>query len=359
MASIDLGRVVGETGATGARGAKGATGATGATGPNQITTSTTTTLNGILRGNYGSGNKVGVELEESAPAQGSTRIVRSGGIYNALQLKINPNLIDNWYFVGGGSQLAAGKWPINHRGQTIYQGAVWGIDRWLCNGTYSKMQLASDGLIVSGIPNEGEPQAGYVQQLVDWEPLKGKQVTFSVLYKYDGALALATKTGTVPTAPPAESYTSVAVVTNLVTNGAGCGFYVHANGYAYAQVGAAAGSTLKVIAVKLELGNQQTLAQQTNNVWSQIDAPDYDEQLLKCYTNKASAKTGTSKENTAYRDVVTGTITAAGNPLFRCYQEDGTAYQLVFNTSNNRLSMQMSSNGGESFTTVAQFAPIS
>ena len=46
---------------------------------------------------------------------------------------VNRNLLDNWYFVGGGSQLGDGVFPINQRGQTTFNGNWYGIDRWKAN----------------------------------------------------------------------------------------------------------------------------------------------------------------------------------------------------------------------------------
>lgn len=42
----------------------------------------------------------------------------------------NRNLLDNAYFVGGGSQLGDGHFPINQRGQTQYTGGGVQLDRW-------------------------------------------------------------------------------------------------------------------------------------------------------------------------------------------------------------------------------------
>lgn len=49
----------------------------------------------------------------------------------AYILTHNENLLDNWYFVGGGSQQGGGQFPINQRGQTSYSGTNQNaIDRW-------------------------------------------------------------------------------------------------------------------------------------------------------------------------------------------------------------------------------------
>lgn len=61
----------------------------------------------------------------------------------------NPNLLDNWYFVGGGSQLGDGVFPINQRGLTSY-GAGQTIDRWkLSSG--GTLVFTNDGISINGL----------------------------------------------------------------------------------------------------------------------------------------------------------------------------------------------------------------
>lgn len=270
---------------------------------------------------------------------------------------VNPNLLDNWLFAGGGSQQEVGAsgptFPINHRQQTMYTGTEWIIDRWRGTSVNSKIQLDPDGILIYGTPQNDEPQPGYMMQFVEWEALKGQTVTFSILYKESGAYVLKTKTGICPTAPPATSYTPVCYLTDLVSHGAGCGFYVHSNGTAYAQVGVAAGYSLKVVAVKLELGSMQTLARVNNEVYSLIDAPNYQDQQLRCLTSKAA-----KAENSAYRNAVVGTVSATGAPYLRWYQDDGTAYQFVVDSANGRLQVQTSTDGGANWTTMFRYDPV-
>ena len=83
----------------------------------------------------------------------------------------NRNLLDNWYFVGGGSQLGDGVFPINQRGQTSYSGALC-IDRWHADDTVT---------IYSGYINTGN---GTMYQVCDTgkiTPLLGEAVTASLM----------------------------------------------------------------------------------------------------------------------------------------------------------------------------------
>ena len=64
------------------------------------------------------------------------------------------NLLDNAYFVGGGSQLGDGVFPINQRGQTSYSSYQVTIDRWTLFG--GSVVLAADGITVTSSPDFGQ-----------------------------------------------------------------------------------------------------------------------------------------------------------------------------------------------------------
>ena len=79
-------------------------------------------------------------LTEAEAAQARANI-RAGGS--------NPNLLDNAYFVGGGSQLGDGVFPINQRGLLNY-GAGYTIDRWkLSSG--GTLVFTNDGISIDGL----------------------------------------------------------------------------------------------------------------------------------------------------------------------------------------------------------------
>lgn len=146
------------------------------------------------------------------------------------EIACNPNLLDNWYFVGGGSQQGGGQFPINQRGQTSYPNAGYTLDRWkLTSGSVS---LASGGITLSGTLTQIREQ-----------PV-GRPVTASALLS-DGTMIT----------PAYNDSTKTFTLT-------------------------ASGQT--VIAVKLELGSEQTLAHQENGVWVLNELPDYQQTLLDC-----------------------------------------------------------------------------
>ena len=61
----------------------------------------------------------------------------------------NENLLDNCFFVGGGSQLGYGTFPINQKGLTSYTGSGRMIDRWVAQNNAGTMTLTADGLVFS------------------------------------------------------------------------------------------------------------------------------------------------------------------------------------------------------------------
>lgn len=66
----------------------------------------------------------------------------------------NDNLLDNAYFVGGGSQLGNGVFPINQREQTSYSSYQVTIDRWTLFG--GSVVLEADGITVTSSPDFGQ-----------------------------------------------------------------------------------------------------------------------------------------------------------------------------------------------------------
>lgn len=193
------------------------------------------------------------------------------------------NLLDNWYFAGGGSQQGNSQFPINSRGLTTYPEGTnnsYCIDRWKTNGTTTEVSVQSDGILVTGVDG-----SGVINQRVHHLEIYGQTVTYSILYKDgNGVLQLASGTGTVPSSA-VSSATTVVSLTSQIPNGALCGLFINSSNVCYAQFGNTTGNSLKVVAAKLELGSVQTLAHQENGTWVLNEAPDYEEELLECQTN--------------------------------------------------------------------------
>ena len=167
----------------------------------------------------------------------------------------NPNLLINWYLGN----------PVNQRGQTRYEGAntVYGVDRWRIFGTDAFLTVMPGS--IKGI--------GYINQPVDNSNLfEGMQLTLSALL----------------------SDNTFGSKTFRMNKGMENPFAINSNGYlVYAEWQNAnefftanwytPSEAVGLVAIKLELGSQQTLAHQdANGAWVLNEIPDYAEQLLKC-----------------------------------------------------------------------------
>lgn len=292
MATLDLGSVVGpqgpqgpqgDTGPQGIQGPKGDTGDTGpqgpagpqgpqgVAGPNSISNATATSLTGILRGN-------GATVD-TLPDDSFTPNVGKG-----------VNLLHNWYFVGGGSQQGGEQFPINQRGQTSYSGNEYAIDRWRTN--YSsvvsftttvnddRLSFVKTGNSVARFrqPIAGKFKAGTTFTLSMLAKIDYDDANYRVSMRLSKGTALISGSGLKLTA--SNSYQLYTVTCTLPEDISDLWFEAFWTDLAE--------FTGDIQAVKLELGNQQTLARQVNGQWVLNDLPpDYGEELQKCITSVA------------------------------------------------------------------------
>lgn len=198
-------------------------------------------------------------------------------IDDTIDYVTNPNLLDNWYFVN----------PVNQRGSTSYPtGGVYTVDRWKSIYTRTAVELTSLGVKLSTTTSD----TGYFQQYLE-NPAQyyGRQITISVLI--DGT-DLITNTAVIPTSKPTAS-TKICGLS--IRSATACGLYLSASGGLTAQFAVLSGSSYTITAVKLELGEQQTLAHQdASGNWVLNEIPDYGEQLARCQRHQyVIAYTGT------------------------------------------------------------------
>ena len=191
------------------------------------------------------------EFPDGASVEAALLRAKSGGaIDTALQKKVNPNLLDNWYFGN----------PVNQRGVTSGT-AGWNeyfLDRWqgycIYDVTKGYLEVGSSSYLLQRIENGGSIPY---------------PVTFSILFR-DGTFGYQT----------------------VYADG---GFELigeNIKGFADSQIHGEnpyisynnnSGSTVGIIAVKLELGTVQTLAHQdANGNWVLNEIPNYGEQLRRC-----------------------------------------------------------------------------
>ena len=170
----------------------------------------------------------------------------------------NPNLLDSWYFAN----------PVNHRGQTSYIGAGYGIDRWKSSNSNLAVNLTGDGIVLSS-----GSAAGYLAQYFDGGiPIEDSYTISALVSAISG------------TAYFQAVYSDGAYGTPLKL-ASGCNAITVSAAKTISRVlfQVNSGSSVTVNSAKLELGSQQTLAHQdsTGN-WVLNEIPDYGEQLARC-----------------------------------------------------------------------------
>lgn len=209
-------------------------------------------------------------------SQGGTGATTAQTALAALGAGVRPNLLDNAYFVGGGSQQGSGQLPINQKGKTSYADSVYAytIDRWKASSALSAL-LDDDYVQISAAGTTGWFEQFNVD-LID--KLAGKTVTISALL-YDGTLLSAS--GTLPETEPSGN----TLVASAFSDGLnGIRFYRRPNDLDF-QFQVETGSQLQPVAAKLEEGEGQTLAyQDSTGAFHLLPQPesDYATQLLRC-----------------------------------------------------------------------------
>lgn len=181
------------------------------------------------------------------------------------------NLLDNWYFVGGGSQQGGGQFPINQRGELRYTGSGYGIDRYTIAGASSVIEVAKEGIYFTPT-NVSNGIRYYVE---DISSVAGKEVTVSWLLgaSNDVAVRAGFNDGTLHYGE--YGYSGIISVTYTVSDSSDTFF-------AFIQCKEVK-KTPALIAAKLEIGSTQTLAYKDDGGnWQLFETPDYAEELAKC-----------------------------------------------------------------------------
>ena len=190
----------------------------------------------------------------------------------------NENLLDNWYFVGGGSQQGGGQFPINQKGQTSYARAVYGIDRWKNVSSTTTIQLLSFGLQIS---NTSDIEGGLMQYLES--NFSGKKVTLSLLIsQITGSVKLWARNnstwGTYGNTADANSPGLLSLTADITDYSSGnLVFYLDFSSSSSSQ------NSVTITAAKLELGTRSTLARLVDGEWVLNDPPpNFQQELAKC-----------------------------------------------------------------------------
>lgn len=166
---------------------------------------------------------------------------------------INPNLLDNWYF---------GR-PVNQRGQTEYTTTGYTVDRW-------KLDVGGAVTLEDGCICLKKSGTYWGEYFADFDQFIGMTLTGSVLLS-DGTL----RTGSFVyngSVNQAQTFFSSEL-----------GFYIQklSNSQTQCEINSLV-DNVKIKAIKLELGDTQTLAHKENEKWVLNEIPDFGEQLRRC-----------------------------------------------------------------------------
>jgi hypothetical protein len=202
------------------------------------------------------------------PTAESTALITSGAVKAAMDEKVpvygmGENLLRNAYFLN----------PVNQRGQDSYtfSSGDYSIDGWkLYRGT---MSVTANGLVWQWDGNSS--YSPFHQNVDGYDRLIGQTVTISVLLG-DGTLYKDTFV-----VPSTGIYTS--------SQYGQIRFYATASSKAIEIGKVLTTSTITLVAAKLELGSEQTLAHLENSSWVLNEFPNYEEELIKCQTSTADS----------------------------------------------------------------------
>ena len=237
---------------------------------------------------YGTAN--GVAATPKAVADARDSCVPTAGL--------GENLLDNAYFMQ--TQTRGGQLPINQRGGSTWSSSsAYTIDRWAIFDGSGTVTLGSDGITVAG--SGGDLRWG--TQIPVWK-IVGRQITVSALVKSvtgtvgiglgESAGNITNNWGLASTPGLSLAFTpGLCTATVLVTASPHDLSYL-ANFLIRAEDGASA----VIQAIKVEYGGRQTLAHQYNGNWVLNETPNYDIELIKCQTNKATPATDTYANKT-------------------------------------------------------------
>ena len=202
-------------------------------------------------------------------------------LYN-IGAGVRPNLLDNWYFAGGGT---TGTFPINQRGQTSYAvDSEYSIDRWRMENYQSVLTLTLQPDCIKLQKTIGSYNPG-VYQILSNQELVGKTATISVIYRGTGLSNMRISAPGLANGYIFQDSAEWTLTSSTYTIAAGAVGNISNQVFVGFQVMQATQTTdyLEVLAIKLELGENQTLAyQDANGNWNLFVTPKYGNELYEC-----------------------------------------------------------------------------
>ena len=196
-------------------------------------------------------------INAPAPYEAGDNIAITGRVITTKAFPCNPNLLDNWYFGN----------PVNQRGQTSWNTEGYHLDRWFQEGA-GNGHVGSGGYTFPG----STPTIQKIEKET-YEVYRGNTFTISALLSTNelifGTGVWTDNSGVIAKKDDNSIYVQTAV-------------FPAGNSYQACRIYSNTGADNTILAVKLELGSQQTLAHQENGKWVLNEIPDYGEQLRRC-----------------------------------------------------------------------------
>ena len=206
---------------------------------------------------------------------GSNSVTYDGHAPKSIDIPVgcNANLLRNGTFADG--------CIVNQRGKTSYAGTGYGVDMWYTTGATLSVDVTAEG--VKLYKNDASANPAWAQAL-ETDAAVGQTVTVSMLYKGNGDCASlrVAQSGGIVTLANVSDWTLVQKTFTLEKWSVGT-LQDRAIVAIQCFENMAANQGLYVKAVKLELGEQQTLAHQNGDgAWVLNELPDYGGELLRC-----------------------------------------------------------------------------
>lgn len=205
---------------------------------------------------------------------GSNSVTYDGSTAKSIDIPVvrNANLLRNGTFADG--------CIVNQRGKTSYAGTGYGVDMWYTTGATLSVDVTAEG--VKLYKNAASANPAWAQAL-ETDAAVGQTVTVSMLYKGngEGASLRVAQSGGIVTLSNVSDWTLVQNTFTLEKWSVGT-LQDRAIVAIQCFENMAANQGLYIKAIKLELGEQQTLAHQENGAWVLNELPDYGGELLRC-----------------------------------------------------------------------------
>ena len=246
---------------------------------------------------------------------GSNSVTYDGSTAKSIDIPVgcNANLLRNGTFADG--------CIVNQRGKTSYAGTGYGVDMWYTTGATLSVDVTAEG--VKLYKNAASANPAWAQAL-ETDAAVGQTVTVSMLYKGngEGASLRVAQSGGIVTLANVSDWTLAQKTFALEKWSVGA-LQDRAIVAIQCFENMAANQGLYIKAIKLELGEQQTLAHQENGAWVLNELPDYGGELLRCqryyqvYTTAAARPAKALDCRPVMRtDPVQSTVSVGGATLY-------------------------------------------